>query len=160
VLQRVAQPERLLRAVHDALAPGGRVVLSEFVDADPEAAPHRSEALHRYVRVLPIGLRFDPDTGRPFPRDLRPTEGHSKAPFDGLAAARAVFFPEALYRGGGGLLQPLLAPALVRNLRPEGLDEKLLGFLGASEHDLQARGLVADVFAIFVGRPRAASRMT
>ena len=44
--------------------------------------------------------------------------------------------------------------------RAEGLDERLLGFLGDAEHDLHARGLVADVFAIFVGRRRTASRVT
>jgi len=161
VLQRVEDPERLCRSVHDALAPDGRVVLSEFADvSDTAASPRWNETLRRFVRVLPIGLRFDPETGLPFPRDLRESPGDSAGTPAALEVARAAFVEDGLYRGGGGLLQPLLAPALSRNLRLDGLDERLLGFLGASERDLQARGLVADVFAIFVGRPRAASRMT
>ncbi len=77
-------------------------------------------------------------------------------PFSFLGLARAAFVEEGVYRGGGGLLQPLLAPAMARNPLPEGLDERLIEFLGAAEEDLHARGLVDDAFAIFVGRRRAA----
>ncbi len=160
VLHRVAEPERLLRTLHDALAPGGRVVLSDYVGPpDPEAVPGWRDAIHRYVRLLPIGLRFDPESGLPFARDLRSSDGGPDAP-SVLATARAVFVQEGVYRGGGGLIQPLLAPGVTRNPRLEGLDERLLGFLGDAEDDLRARGVVADVFAIFVGRRRADTRVT
>ncbi|HYX21288.1 MAG TPA: class I SAM-dependent methyltransferase [Thermoanaerobaculia bacterium] len=160
VLHRITEPERLLRAVHDALAPGGRVVLSDYVGpSDPDAVPAWRDAIRRYVRVLPIGLRFDPESGLPFARDLRSSDGGpDAAPL--LETARAIFVPEGFYRGGGALIQPLLAPGVARNLRPEGLDERLLGFLGDAEDDLRARGLVDDVFAIFVGRRRADTRVT
>ena len=154
VLHRVAEPERLLRALHDALAPGGRAVLSDYVGpSHPDAAPASRDAIRRYARVLPIGLRFDPESGLPFARDL------PDAP-PVLAMARAVFVEEGVYRGGGGLIQPLLAPGVTRNARLDGLDERLVGFLGDAEDDLRARGLVGDVFAIFVGRRRVDTRVT
>jgi SAM-dependent methyltransferase len=158
VLHRVAEPEHLLRALHDALAPRGRAVLSEYVGpSDPDADPRRRERVRRYARVLPIDLRFDPESGLPFARDLRGSAGGPDASPAILGLARGVFVEEGVYRGGGGLLQPLLAPAAARNPGLQGLDERLLGFLGETEADLRARGLVDDLFAIFVGRRRAAA---
>lgn len=157
LLHRVAEPEGFLGLLHEALSSRGRVVLSDYVGrADPEDAAPWRDALRRYARVLPIGLRFDPETGLPLARDLRESEAGPGAPFSFLGLARAAFVEEGVYRGGGGLLQPLLAPAMARNPRPEGLDERLIEFLGAAEEDLHARGLVDDAFAIFVGRRRAA----
>lgn len=159
VLDRVAEPERLLRALHDALAPGGRAVLSDWVGpSDPDAARAWHGAIRRYVRLLPVGLRFDPDSGLPFARELR-ERGGPEAPRM-LAMARAVFVEEGVYRGGGGLIQPLLAPGVSRNAGLEGLDERLIGFLGDAEDELRARGLVDDAFAIFVGRRRADTGVT
>jgi hypothetical protein len=153
VLHRVADPERLLHSMHDALGASGRVILSEFVGADASR-----DLLRRYVQLLPIGLRFDPDTGLPLPREPQPSNG--RAGPGALSLARAVFVEEAAYRGGGGLLQPLLFGFEERLAAGADHADRLLAVLGAAEEDLHARGLVADAFAIFVGRRRAESRMT
>lgn len=163
LLHRLADPEGLLRRVHDALAPSGRVVLSAYVGPSGFEYPApRVAIVRRYARLLPIGLRFDPDTGRPLPRPAQaaPPSGGPGESAVALALARRIFVEEALYRGGGGLLQPLLAGLEPRAAGCGALDERLLAVLAAAEEDLHARGLVADDFAIFVGRRRAASRMT
>jgi len=155
VLDRVPEPEGLLRRVHEALSPRGSVVLSDHVGAaDAKGAAPRRDALDRYARVLPIGLRFDPESGLPFARDPMGQRDRPAASFSFLGVARAIFVQEGSYRGGGGLLQPLLAPGIERNARRDGLDDRLLAFLGDAEEDLHARGLVDDAFALFVGRRR------
>jgi SAM-dependent methyltransferase len=173
VLHHAARPEELLGRLHAALAPRGRFVCLEYVGPDRfQYSDARMEIVRRYFRLLPERLRRDPDTGRGAWRRERPdaaalarAQPHEAARSEDLVAlTRRQFAQEALYSGGGGLLHPLLS-GLERNFGRDGADdERVLEVLCAAETHLTAEGLVADDFAIFVGRRRtsatAAARVT
>jgi protein-L-isoaspartate O-methyltransferase len=158
VLHHAARPGDLLKQLHEALAPRGRLVFVEYVGPDRfQLSDAERATVDRYFRLLPERLRF----GRPDAEECvraRPHEAAHSAEL--LALARRTFAEEALYSGGGGLLHPLLS-GLERNFGTDPADdERVLAVLCAAEAHLAARRLVSDAFAIFVGRRRAGAPMT
>lgn len=163
VLHHVLALENLFARVHDALSPGGRFVLVEYVGPNRfQHSEERLELAQRYFRLLPERLRRDPSTGRTLWRRERidPARLERERPAEAarsediLPLARRAFVPEAEYPGGGGLLHPVLS-GLAQNFGDEGAEEdRLLEVLCAAEAHLSASGLLDDAFRIFVGRKR------
>ncbi len=163
VLHHAARPEELLGRFHGALALRGRFVCLEYVGPDRfQYSDAHMEIVRRYFRLLPERLRRDPDTGRAAWRRERPdaaalarAQPHEAARSEELLAlTRRRFSEEALYSGGGGLLHPLLSGLECNFGGDRADDERVLEVLCAAEAHLTAQGLVADDFAIFVGRRR------
>ena len=163
VLHHSADPEGLLRRLHDALASRGRLAFLEYVGPDRFRYPEqRMEIVRRFARLLPDRLRRSPVGGRvdgpsllPDPEALarsRPNEAAKSAAL--LAIARGVFTEEAVLPGSGGLLHPLLRGREERFGRDPHGDERVLSVLCAAEADLAERGVLPDAFATFVGRRR------
>ena len=165
VLHHCADPESLLRRLHDGLALRGRLVFLEYVGPDRFRYPdERMGIVRRYARLLPDRLRRNPRDGRldgptalPDPEALarsRPHEAaHSSALLD--MAWRALV-AEAVLPAGGGLLHPLLRGREECFGRDPDGDERVLSVLCAAEAQLAERGVLPDAFAVFVGRRRDA----
>jgi len=165
VLHHCADPELLLRRLHDGLAPRGRLIFLEYVGPDRFRYPEeRMTIVRRFARLLPDRLRRNPRTGRldgptalPDPEALERSRPHEAAHSSGLLeSARNVLAAEAVLPGGGGLLHPLLhGREECFGLDPDG-DERVLSVLCAAEAQLAESGALPDAFAIFVGRRRDA----
>lgn len=159
VLHHAARPEELLRSLHDALSPWGRLVFVEYVGPDrfQYSQAHRA-IVDRYARLLPERLR-DP---RPDPAALARALPHEAArSAELLGLARRTLAQEALYSGSGELLHPLLSGLEGRFGKDPADDERVLEVLCAAEARLTRDGRLPDAFAIFVGRRRSgAERMT
>jgi len=163
VLHHAEDPEALLRRLHDALAPSGRVALVDYVGPNRfRTAEAEAAMLDRCFRLLPERLRRDPETGawrarraaadadsftRIWPHEAAQSEKL-------LAQARRTFVEEATYGLGGGLLHPLLSGLEGTFGQDPPGDERTLEVLGAAEEDSRRRGALGDAFAVFVGRRR------
>jgi SAM-dependent methyltransferase len=165
VLHHDADPEGLLRRLHDGLAPRGRLVFVEYVGPDRFRHPdERMEVVRRYARLLPDRLRRHPRSGRldgpsllPDPDALARAHPHEAEHSSTLIdVARRVLAPEAVLPAGGGLLHPLLRGREERFGRDPDGDERVLSVLCAVEAQLAESGALPDAFAIFVGRRRDA----
>ncbi len=163
VLHHAADPEALLRRLHDGLDRSGRLVFVEYVGPNRFRYPDsRLEIVRRYARLLPERLRRDPrDGGRawclalPDPAELSRTHPHEAAHSEELiATADRVLRREALHSGGGGLLHPLLSGRAALFGADAAGDERVLSVLCAAEEALAADGRLPDAFAIYVGRRR------
>jgi SAM-dependent methyltransferase len=165
VLHHAADPEALLRRLHEGLAPRGRLVFLEYVGPDRFRYPDdRMEIVRRHARLLPDRLRRNPHGGHletptalPDPDTLARSRPHEAARSSGLLdVARRELACEAVLPAGGGLLHPLLrGREHCFGHDPDG-DERVLSVLCASETQLAESGAVPDAFAIFVGRRRDA----
>lgn len=165
VLHHCADPEVLLRQLHDRLALRGRLVFLEYVGPDRFRYPDdRMEIVRRYARLLPDRLRRHPRGGRidaptalPDPDALARSYPHEAAHSATLLeTARRALAAEAVLPAGGGLLHPLLRGREECFGRyPEG-DERVLSVLCAADEQLAESGALPDAFAIFVGRRRDA----
>ncbi len=163
LLHHVPEIGALYARIHDALAPRGRFVFSEYTG--PSRFQHtdeQMEVVQRYFRLLPDHWRTDPDTGRRFWRRERIDAARlaRESPFEAAESdrivpeARRAFTPEAELSGGGGLLHPLLS-GFARNYRDgSSEDERLLDVLCAAEEHLTSLGILAPAFTVFVGRRR------
>ena len=161
LLHHVAGIEPLLRGIRDALAPGGRLVFSEYTG--PRRFQHDAvtqEMVQRYFRLLPEHIRRDPDTGRTLwnppaidPERLARDNPREAAASDTLLPlARKLFRAEAELSGGGGLLHPVLS-GLARFFRPgSSEDERLLAVLCAAEEHATAGGILRPLFTVYIGR--------
>ncbi len=163
LLHHVPEPEPLLRAIRDALAPGGRFVFYEYTG--PRRFQHDDvamELVERYFRVLPDRIRTEPDTGRTLwrPERIDAARLERESPHEAAASqtllprARKLFGVDAELSGGGGLLHPLLS-GLERNFhkRPGSAeDERLLEVLCAAEDHAASLRTAPPLFTIFVGR--------
>ena len=163
VLHHAADPEALLRRLHDGLDRRGRLVFVEYVGPNRFRYPEsRLEIVRRYARLLPERLRRDPrDGGRawnlalPDPASLSRTRPHEAAQSETLIdVADRVLRRDALYSGGGGLLHPLLSGRAASFGADAAGDERVLSVLCAAEEALAAGGRLPDAFAIYVGRRR------
>jgi len=163
LLHHMPEIEALYARIHDALAPGGRFVFSEYTGPSRFQHPDESiEIVQRYFRLLPDRWRTDPDTGVTSWRRERIDAARlaRESPFEAagsdrlLPAARRAFAAQAELSGGGGLLHPLLS-GFARNYR-EGSseDERLLEVLCAAEEHLVSLRQLAPIFTVFVGRRR------
>ncbi|HTR03347.1 MAG TPA: class I SAM-dependent methyltransferase [Thermoanaerobaculia bacterium] len=162
-LHHAADPEALLRRLHDALAPSGRLVLVDYVGRDRfQETAAQAALLDRYFRLLPERLRRDPETGtaRAGRAALELGRFSLRWPHEAaqseklLAQARRTFVEEATYGLGGGLLHPLLSGFEENFGRDAAGDERVLEVLGAAEDECRRSGAVGDAFATFVGRRR------
>jgi len=125
LLHHLPSPETVLRAIREALAPGGQLVFSEYTG--PPRFQHDDvtlEMVERYFRVLPDRIRRDPDSGQPLWRRERvdAVRLERESPHEAaqshrlLPLARRMFGVDAELSGGGGLLHPLLS-GFARNFR-------------------------------------------
>ena len=163
VLHHLADAESVMRAVRDALAPGGRFVFSEYTG--PPRFQHGDAAMEmveRYFRLLPERVRKDPGTGHPMWRRgrvdaerLTRESPHEAAASDRLRPlARRLFISEAELSGGGGLLHPLLS-GFEGHFQPASAEnERLLQVLCAAEEHATSLGILSPLFTDFVGRRR------
>jgi SAM-dependent methyltransferase len=161
LLHHLPSPETVLRAIRDALAPGGQFVFSEYTG--PPRFQYDDvtlEMVERYFRVLPDRIRRDPDSGQPLWRRERvdAVRLERESPHEAaqshrlLPLARRMFGVDAELSGGGGLLHPLLS-GFARNFRagsPE--DERLLDVLCSVEAHATSLGALSPLFSVFVGR--------
>jgi SAM-dependent methyltransferase len=161
VLHHCADPERLLRRLHDGLSPRGRLVFLEYVGPDRFRYPEeRMEIVRRYARLLPDRLRRNPRGGRldgatvlPDPDALARSRPHEAAQSSTLLeTARDALAAETMLPAGGGLLHPLLRGREERFGRDTEGDERVLSVLCAAEAELAQSGALPDAFAVFVGR--------
>jgi len=165
VLHHAADPEQLLRHLHDGLALRGRLVFIEYVGPDRFRYPEeRMEIVRRYARLLPErlrknarGVRLDGPTALPDPDALARSRPHEAAQSSTLLeVARRTLAPEAVLPAGGGLLHPLLRGREECFGRDRDGDERVLSVLCAAEAQLAENGALPDAFAVFVGRRRDA----
>lgn len=161
LLHHVEKPEAVFAAIHDALAPTGRLTFVEYVGPNRfQYSDEHMELVRRYFRLLPDRLRKDPGSGRILWRRERidPERLARTDPFEAAASAdilplaRRMFTAEAEYSGGGGLLHPLLSGLASNFGQALAEEERLLRVLCDAEAHLSRSGLLADDFAIFVGR--------
>ncbi|HLN79791.1 MAG TPA: class I SAM-dependent methyltransferase [Thermoanaerobaculia bacterium] len=163
VLHHITGLEPLYTRIHDALAPGGRLVFNEYVGPNRfQYSDAHLETVNRYLRLLPNRLRWDPIGGRLLwkrervdPKQLvidDPTEAVRSE--DVLPLARRFFKAEKEYVYGGGLLNPLLF-GIVTNFRAgDPWDDMLMSRLCAAEQRLTEAGEIEPDFRIFVGSRR------
>lgn len=163
VLHHTPSVEALYARIHEALAPGGRFVFSEYTG--PPRFQHSDEEMEivqRYFRLLPDRWRTHPDTGATLWRRERLDAARlaRESPLEAaesdrlVPAARRAFAAEAELSGGGGLLHPLLS-GLSRNYRDgSSEDERLMEVLCAAEEHLVSLRQLEPVFTVFVGRRR------
>ena len=164
VLHHVPNAEAVLRAVRDALVPGGRFVFSEYTG--PPRFQHGEAAMElveRYFRLLPERIRTEPGTGRLMWRRgrldaerLTRENPHEAAASDRLRPmARRLFATDVELSGGGGLLHPLLS-GLEGHFHPGSVEtERLLQVLCAAEEHATSAGILSPLFTVFVGRRAA-----
>jgi len=163
VLHHCADPESLLRRLHDGLSTRGRLIFLEYVGPDRFRYPdERMAIVRRYARLLPDRLRKNPRGGSiegatalPDPDALARSRPHEAARSSTLLeAARGALVAEAVLPAGGGLLHPLLrGREECFGHDPTG-DERVLSVLCAAEAQLAESGALPDAFAVFVGRRR------
>jgi SAM-dependent methyltransferase len=165
VLHHITGLESLYTRIHEALAPGGKLLFNEYIGPNRfQYSNRRMDVINRYLRLLPDRLRWDPITGqvlwkreRTDPKQLAeddPTEAVRSE--DVLPLARRFFRSEKEYIYGGGLLNPLLF-GIVTNFRPgDPGDDVILSRLCASEQRLTEAGEIEPDFYVFVGARRDA----
>lgn len=166
VLHHISDLEGISERISDALTPEGRFLFCEYVGPNRfQYSDERMDVVNRYLRLIPDELRRDHVTGRILWKRERlsaaqvtledPTEAVRSE--DVLPVARSRFAVEALYRYGGGLLNPLLF-GIVPNFdesRPH--DARLMRGLCEAEARLSDSGAIEPDFSIFVGRRRSPS---
>jgi SAM-dependent methyltransferase len=161
VLHHVPDAESVLRAVREALAPGGRFVFWEYTG--PARFQHGDAAMEiveRYFRLLPERIRTDPETGhvlwsrgRVDPERLARESPREAAASDTLRPlARRFFARDAELSGGEGLLHPLLSGLEGHFRAGSAEDERLLQVLCAAEEHATSLGILSPLFTVFVGR--------
>ena len=164
ILHHLPDPESALRAVREALAPGGRFVFSEYTG--PPRFQHGDaamETVERYFRVLPERIRTDPATGQLlWARGRVDTERLAReSPWEAAASdrlrplARRVFATDAELSGGGGLLHPLLSGLESHFRAGSAEEERLLRVLCAAEEHAASLGILSPLFTVYVGHRAA-----
>jgi SAM-dependent methyltransferase len=164
VLHHITDLEGLYGRIHEALAPGGKLLFNEYVGPNRfQYSDVRMEIINRYFRLLPDHLRFNPYWGGLFWSRFRadpakiaaedPTEAVRSE--DVLPLAREFFDVEAEYPYGGGLLNPLLCEIIGNFDEQKPYDSGLLQVLCDAEDRLTRSGVIEPDFGIFVGRRKA-----
>lgn len=165
VLHHITDLEGLYGRIHDALAPGGKLLFNEYVGPNRfQYSDERMALINRYFRLIPDHLRFNPYWGGLFWNRWRtdpvklaeddPTEAVRSE--DVLPLAREFFETEKEYSYGGGLLNPLLYEIVGNFDEEKPYDRGLLKILCDAEDRLTRSGRIEPDFRIFVGRRRAA----
>lgn len=161
VLHHISDLEGIYGRIHDALAPEGRFLFSEYVGPNRfQYTDERMDIVNRYFRVLPDALRRDHVSGVTLWKRERlsaeqviredPTEAVRSV--DVMPLAKARFAVEAVYPYGGGLLNPLLF-GIVSNFREaeNAQHAELISMLCEAEARLFESGVISPDFSIFVG---------
>ena len=165
VLHHISDLEGLYARIDRALAPEGKFFFQEYVGPNRfQYSDDHMELINRYFRLLPDNLRWDPITGSVLWRRERlspekvaredPTEAIRSQ--DVLPLARSVFHVEAVYPGGGGLLNPLLFGVISNFRKGNYADDCLLRTLCDVEDRLTRSGRVEPDFAVFAGSSKTA----
>jgi SAM-dependent methyltransferase len=164
VLHHITDLEGVARRIHDALAPGGKLIFNEYVGPNRfQYTSERIDLINRYFRLLPDDLRRVQQGRHVLWRRTRqsaaqvirddPTEAVRSE--DVLPVFRAAFDVEKEYPYGGGLLNPLLFEVIANFRESDPAHVRLLETLCAAEERLSASGGLDPDFYVFVGRRRA-----
>jgi len=160
VLHHITNLEGLYERVRDSLAPGGRLIFSEYVGPNRfQFSDERMDLVKRYFRLLPDRLRYDPFQGLLLRRRTRPDAAYVEQQDpteavrseDVLPLARRYFRADAEYPYGGSLLNPLLSEIIVNFDEENPEDTRLLEILCGAEDRLIRAGHLEPDFWIFVG---------
>jgi O-antigen biosynthesis protein len=166
-LHHVREIRAALEAVRRALAPGGFLLLNEFVGARQFQFPEAQlEAVRTLLAALPEPYRKDSTTGLPKTEYVRMPVEHWNVADPSEAVRSDLILPEVerlfeiVVRAdyGGTILNPLLEH-LIHNFDP--LDEKdaaLVRVLAAAEALLIDSGVLPNDFTAIAARPLDAAR--
>lgn len=163
-LHHVRELRPALEAIRAALAPGGALLLNEFVGARQFQFPDAQLAAVRVLlEALPERSRIDATTGRPKSAYVRMPPAHWDVEDPSEAIRSDLILPEVerlfevvVRADYGGTVLNLLLEHIVHNF--DGNDEKdasLLRLLAAAEALLVDCGALPNDFTAIVARPRA-----
>ncbi len=159
-LGRIPDLEGAFGRLHGALAPGGKIVLREYVGPNRfQYTDDQMDLVNRYFRLIPDELRRDNESDRilwrrersDLDRMLHDDPAAAARSEDVLPVARATFRTEREYPSGGGLLNPLLS-GIIGNFREDvPRHQHLLQALCEAEARLSEAGAMKPDFVTYVG---------
>ncbi len=162
-LHHVAQLERLLEEIEQALRPGGWLLLNEFVGPRQFQFPDSQlRIVARLLAALPERLRLDSTTGDPKVEYVRrpPAWWNQADPSEAICSDRIPGEVERRFdvvdrRQYGGAVLHLLLEHIVQNFDPTRPEDVIwMRALGEIEAILQENGVVASDFALIGARKR------
>jgi len=166
-LHHVREIRVALETVRRALAPGGFLLLNEFVGARQFQFPETQlEAVRTLLTALPEAYRKDSTTGFPKTEYVRMPVAHWNVADPSEAVRSDLILPEVerlfeivVRADYGGTILNLLLEHIIHNFDP--LDEKdaaLVRVFAAAEALLIDSGVLASDFTAIAARPRDAAR--